>query len=300
MADDWIQIYKYMDVIDELEQGETVRVNHDDCPAGQDNKRRLYLTKPAHTDVVLGYCHNCNGKGVRTAPGSFRKDIHTRAASFVLPAGGKFRIPPKLEIGPGTWPNDAHTWRIQKGLSNEDCTQHCIAHDPNTNQMYLPIYSSVTLRVDGQTDKKELIGYQMRRLRGDGPKYTTVLKDKSIIPSTYLDSGPFATRVVLVEDLASGIVVAKQCHRDEAVMVNYGVKNTPQVLDRCSASLKMGLVWLDNDNDHVRAQARAIARTWGLISGKDIDVQTQYKDPKKEQPYTIRKILDGMNRNVNT
>ena len=40
-----------------MDVGETVRINHADCEAGEDTRRRLYITmKP---DILLGYCHNC-------------------------------------------------------------------------------------------------------------------------------------------------------------------------------------------------------------------------------------------------
>ena len=55
-----LDLQHYQQMIDDLEPGETVRYNHTDCPAGEDTRRRLYLTRP-HADPtwVLGYCHNC-------------------------------------------------------------------------------------------------------------------------------------------------------------------------------------------------------------------------------------------------
>ncbi len=40
----------------------TERVNHDDCPAGTDNKRRLYVTRKEDGHVVA-YCYNCGYSG---------------------------------------------------------------------------------------------------------------------------------------------------------------------------------------------------------------------------------------------
>jgi hypothetical protein len=45
----------------EFEEGKS-RMNHDDCPAGVDTRRRLYLlVKPDRS--VLAHCFNCNGSG---------------------------------------------------------------------------------------------------------------------------------------------------------------------------------------------------------------------------------------------
>ena len=53
----------WQETIDEMEPGSTARINHEKCPAGEDTRRRLYFTKPAAGDVVLGYCHNCQMGG---------------------------------------------------------------------------------------------------------------------------------------------------------------------------------------------------------------------------------------------
>jgi len=45
---------------------ETVRMNHDDCPAGQDTRQRLYITRTID-NTFLAYCHNCGGKAWRRA-----------------------------------------------------------------------------------------------------------------------------------------------------------------------------------------------------------------------------------------
>lgn len=42
----------------------TVHVNHQDCPAGVDTKRRLYATPTEDGSGVLFYCHHCQGKGI--------------------------------------------------------------------------------------------------------------------------------------------------------------------------------------------------------------------------------------------
>lgn len=49
-----------------LASGETDHINHDDCPAGEDTKGRLYVTK-TDNGMLLAYCHHCGGKGVVTS-----------------------------------------------------------------------------------------------------------------------------------------------------------------------------------------------------------------------------------------
>lgn len=58
---------------------ETVRINHDDCPAGQDTRQRLYITRTVD-NTFLAYCHNCGGKAWRRAG---TKNIHAEAPKAV-------------------------------------------------------------------------------------------------------------------------------------------------------------------------------------------------------------------------
>lgn len=55
---------------------ETVRMNHDDCPAGQDTRQRLYITRTTD-NTFLAYCHNCGGKDWRRAAAT--RHIHADA-----------------------------------------------------------------------------------------------------------------------------------------------------------------------------------------------------------------------------
>ena len=61
--------------LDEIGPGETIRVNHEDCYAGEDTRRRLYITRvQADPTLLVGYCHNCGtGDRVKTnAWGTYR------------------------------------------------------------------------------------------------------------------------------------------------------------------------------------------------------------------------------------
>lgn len=293
-TDDWIDLGVYEELIDDLEVGDTVRVDHFECPAGQDTKRRLYLTKPAHAPkTVLAYCHNCNGKGVQTGQQGYRTNAHSYWADPPPKiVEGEFKPPPNLITDPALWPTHATQWRIEKNLTQVECQQYGIAHDGHSNHVYLPMWAMVDIQTSHmQHPSMVLHGYQLRRLVGKGPKYTTVLKDKGTIPSTTIRHKVGNDTVILVEDLASGIAIAGEMDDDVAVMVNYGVKNTPQVLDRASTKMKQGIVWLDNDNDHVKEQARGIARTWSLIRGCPVAVVSDYADPKLVELDTIGEVI---------
>ena len=263
-----------------LERGQTMRYNHQECPAGEDTRRRLYLTRPASSPgVVLAFCHNCQDKGIYTDGADKFKDFN--AAPAVEYEGVEFDVPPDLvPCEHLAWPTAAQHWRIEKRLSIEDCYNAGIMYDPATHRVYLPMMASMT--VEGQVEKDtELQGYQLRRLDGPGAKYLTAVKNKSTKPSTVIGRGPACT--YLVEDLASGIVMQRSLrlnnYRNANVLVNYGVKCTPEVLIR-GMNTEYNVVWLDNDGDHIEDAARIIARTWQLLRNVPCYIEDQYSDPK--------------------
>lgn len=261
-------------------RGQTQRVNHDDCEAGTDTRRRLYLTRPTSTpNVLLGYCHNCQEHGVLRDGTDQFKDfditpiVEEKRVPFAQPAT---LVPCVVD----TWPTQAMVWRIQKNLTIEDCHRAGIKYDLDTHRVYLPMWKHLT--TDGRVlNDAELLGYQLRDIEGSNCKYLTALKNKEVKPYTNIGMG---TRVTyLVEDLASGLVLNRalvdggsSSHR---VVVNYGVKCTPEVLAE-NVYTNYSIVWLDNDGDHIEDQARTISRTWELFSGKPCYIEDQYSDPK--------------------
>lgn len=48
---------------EQLTNGETIRINHSNCPAGTDRRQRLYITKTYDGKRLLAYCHNCGLSG---------------------------------------------------------------------------------------------------------------------------------------------------------------------------------------------------------------------------------------------
>ncbi len=264
-----------------VSRGQTLRFNHTDCSAGEDTRRRMYLTRPASSpDVVLAFCHNCQEHGVWRDGSDAFKDFNSQLDApadeevpFCRPTG-------LIECKIGLWPFHAIRWRIEKGLTAEDCIRAGIKYDPSTHRVYLPMYDkliSTGHRANGAT----LMGYQLRHIEGKGPKYLTAIKDKDTKPYTTIGKGSICN--YLVEDLASGLAMARALdnngYMDTAIIVNYGVKCTPEVLDGAPNS-NYNIVWLDNDGDHIADQANTIARTWHILTGKECYIEDQYNDPK--------------------
>jgi hypothetical protein len=281
----------YQEEIDELVPGQTIRLNHINCSAGADTRRRLYLTR-THADEtkVLGYCHNCQESGVYTDTGweGFRDHKHIG----IIPCSSSYDIiaEPDGLLQSEYWPGVAHNWRIKVGLDGDQCNKYGIKYDPSSDRLYLPRYKA-----------GKLIGYQLKALHTwQRPKYYTVT-DQSTPQWTQIGLIQYT---VLVEDLASGIRIAELADINDGVtpgaIVNYGTQVDPVLMHLIASTCATCIVWLDNDNLHVRNQAKQMERTIKMYSDKiKVFREPQLSDPKHHNDTQILQRLEEIQRGFN-
>lgn len=286
--------HAWQPVIDDLEPGDTVRINHTNCEAGEDTRKRLYFSRPVGGgDRVLGYCHNCQKGASFFAEGDYRIDFEgTLATSVDISSTDEFKIP-KMEAIRSEWPREARHWLFQYGISDAMITWAEIAYIPATHRMYLPIYEHIKL-TDHDSFKGNYKGYQTRRLwtKGKRPKYDTSLIDAHQTMDTIMEYTPDDTifgdyKSVIVEDFLSGLRIlqfAKDNSFDVEILVNYGTKINVEAIAKLSGEI---FVWFDNDNAHVCNQATKVARTASLILKKPAQTILEVSDPKAQSYETI-------------
>ena len=234
---------KLEELLDELETGETVRLNHLQCSAGHDTRRRLYITKKP--DVMLGYCHNCGESSSLYIGAKDRyRDRGKSAKWFKEPTPSEYVEPLVVRFGDEkNIPVEAEAWRIKSKLSRKQCSDYKIQYEPEHNAIYLPFF----------TTEDSTNGYQLRPLHRYGAKYINYVKDNNKELGGIIKKATGDT-LVIVEDLISGI------HINEAgyeALVNYGTHVKPTILFRAiQKKYKHYVVWLDNDNKVVNEKAR--------------------------------------------
>jgi hypothetical protein len=269
----------------QLQRGQTTRANHIGCKAGEDRKKRLYLTRPAGSPgVVLAYCHNCQEHGIERNGVVQYRDYGIDPELVAITKEIEFEQPTGLEVEPDNWPTEAHVWRIDKHLTYVECIRAGIAYDANSHRIYLPQYDQLP---DGFAGiGSTLLGYQLRKLTGKGPKYLTAVANGCTNVGTLISGFQVLHKHsnvgYVVEDLASGLALlrgATSSTHGVEIMVNYGTKINPILLARCK-DIDHGIVWLDNDSDHVIDQAKQIARVWNMVTGKPTYVTNINEDPK--------------------
>ncbi len=288
-----IDLLKWDTEMQALERGETKRYNHTNCPAGTDTKRRLYLTRPIGTPgLVLAFCHNCQESGVRRQNVGAYRDFDIVNAPTHQSQSVPFDRPTNLEFNVSNWPTAAVHWRIGKSLSISECELATIAYDPNTHRIYLPQYDRMTFGKPAL--ESTLLGYQLRQLDTPGPKYLTAVADGCTNVSTLLTGAGMIPIGYVVEDLASGIALnsaALGIDMNPHITINYGTKINPEAL-ALNHNISHGIVWLDNDSEHVKEAAETMAKVWNLVTGKPSFIERMHNDPKdvdKEVLFTMQK-----------
>lgn len=282
----------YETEIDAIEPGQTIRINHTDCEAGEDTRRRLYLTRTlADEAAVVAYCHNCQQGGKRSDHGykTYRNTKH--GVVDKAPAlSDTVEEPHGLVTELVDWPTDARAWAISRRLTQEHANYYGIAYDPSSDRVYLP-------KINGGL----LQGYQLRAIHPwQRPKYLTA-NTIDAQPWTYLygDCTTPPDYVVIVEDLISGIHIIDACSTDPEggnvpdVYVLHGVKVDPTLMHRIANQFTWATIWLDNDNVHVCKQAELMERTIKLYNDNiNVRVIKEENDPKHYSPEDIRMTLD--------
>jgi len=298
-----LDLNPYMTEIEDLEIGDTVRLNHDGCMAGTDSRRRLYITRPvSNPESVVAYCHNCQAGGYhKTGQHSgFRRTRHENTPAVnILKVRDHITVPPNLLEDIDDWPLLAQAWAFRGKLNKNLIKGYGIAYDPSSDRVYIPRYDWHSKHGDTYYFG-DLKGYQLRNVDASSkrPKYLTVTAtDDTGFSLLKAERQPVAanwTRAVLVEDYLSGIHVIEATHDGAVVtfvVVNYGTQINLPALHSCSLQGK-AIVWLDNDSKHVIEQAKQMTRTINMIRSQCIVQMIAGKtDPKHHTWDEINAIL---------
>jgi len=288
-----LSLKPYLSIIKAVEVGETQRVNHEECEAGEDTRRRLYITRPlADPTKVVAYCHNCQqGTSWRDSKYASYRDNKHKGTVPLLSEVRELVVPKNMVYELSQWPVYAQAWAMKNRLTQGMCNRAHISFDPSSDRVYLPRYKHLDYYTGVRGD---LVGYQLRDTIGKGPKYLTVQRREEEPLSLLTQCASQLECAVIVEDLVSGIHIAEAAKKNNApldIHINYGVKINNHLLYKLKDT-KHIMVWLDNDSAHVINQAKHILRTAGLFApNASLHLVENYSDPKH---YLIDRIIEIM------
>ena len=286
-----IDLKRYNSEIDDLTPGETIRVNHQACSAGEDTRRRLYITR-THGDStkVIGYCHNCTSSGVLSSGYTQYRDDLLMSKRHNVPTQVSDKVVPLTNLINllGHWDIYGRSWAMVNKITQPMLTANNISQTPE-GKIYIPRYNECGF----------FTGYQLRNVQPNNrqPKYTTILSDRDRGYSVF--GSIAANNVVIVEDTISAIHIVDAYTRTGYVdkvcaIANHGTRTNVQLLELCIN--KSAVVWLDNDAPSVVQSAQKMARTLKLMSDGEVEVvREDYSDPKHYNPIAILDILEETN-----
>lgn len=255
----------------------TERVNHDDCPAGTDNKRRLYVTRKEDGHVVA-YCHNCGNSGVHGGASRFRL---ARIPKTSTTSEGHLEMSELFKELPCDWPKEMILWLSKCGIDLTIAQKYGMVYDHDDRRIIIP-----TLDKSG-----DLVMFQSRRLYEDGtPKYLTY-KEKGAYYHTALPGQGtelYPDTCIVVEDMVSAIRCAEAGLTTVPLFTS---TMTDDTLLTINAEYGTIVVWLDNDNAIVERHAQNIRAKAQLIGCNGL-VVTGSSDPKH---YNDREIIHIIN-----
>lgn len=237
-------IAMHPEVLD-LEEEEQVQFNHENCDAGRDTKKRLFVRK--RDGGLVAYCHHCGLGGGSKGQRSYIKrgeNLVVQRATLDLPRDIT-SAPEQCHVLHNAWLNK---YRIEPSVA----AWYKIGWSEQNGRTILPIY-----------DGDKLIAYQRRHIlpHDRGPKYLTTRlaygKHPAFKALTWASNSGFPGVLVLTEDILSAIKVSSVA----AGWALLGTYLTPSVKDDIIlAGFHTVLVWLDDDNPAVQQAQRRIRR----------------------------------------
>lgn len=274
-----IDFNDYSTEIARLSDGEQIHVNHKDCTAGSDTKRRLYLRRTSDGTTTLAYCHHCGEKGV-LRKGRALKSVKALTEEVTKHVETGILIPKWDSTPLDNLHYAAHLgkFNLYMGLVSRSALPNFLQYNSEMNLVGMPFFSNLILTTaptrEGVQDAA--IGYQMRTpssVVGSSirSKYITAWKedrfkatyDYSLIEvhsSHGLNDEKLVTSII-VEDLVSQYITALmllhllRTHDSWRVKIwcNMGtqLKDIPKrvmLADRRQyGEVANPLIWLDND-----------------------------------------------------
>lgn len=265
-----------------LYTGQTMRINHEECPAGRDTRRRFYITRKP--DVLVGYCHNCQNSVTKyVAPADRYRDDRVHSSTSFRIVEDQYDYPLVLDfyIDEEQLPTEAVVYRLKYQLEKTTCQEYDIKWSPEHFGIVTPVYYST-----------REAGYQVRPLTTKGGKYFTCM-EQDVVMGGFKRTAITDQPVVITEDYISAVRVASLGYLAQC---NYGVQVKPEFLHRMVDefdTVRPYIVWLDNDSKHVCNKAQEIANILAMFGVKNVTVHKDTTEPKHMLDKDIVKVVNS-------
>lgn len=283
----------YVGIGRQLSLGEQVHVNHDNCSAGIDTRKRLYI-KRCEDGRILSYCHNCGESGyflpsIQEGRGTRKSNRGTNGNVYETTRSRK-SLPRDCQVY-AQWPALAKQWVSHYDITPQEVANHGICYSPRLRRVILPVFiytnnhdSSVS-HTTAQSTGPTLGLYQARKIypNDTGAKYLTYRNDSCVFVT---NNNNRVDVCVICEDILSAIKLGRVAGRSIALLgTNLQEKHILTVVE----GYKRFLIFLDNDNIQVK---KAQIKLFRMLSAfGDVKVTHHDKDPKECSDKELERIV---------
>lgn len=290
-------------------------INHQDCPAGSDTKKRLYITVTDDNTMVLAFCHHCSQRGAYRLSNlkGWPPKVGNENLAVVL-SGGEDR-PNALEEQESA---EKYLWEKRVKHYWEDATPMWDMYKDNLtvfngmNRLLYPLryFSDKDLRTLADknfyhmraTDQfvtiprlgeEGLVGLDIRfpTASESSIKWKRILKGDSVTTTPgrmVIYNSQQRSNAVICEDLISAMKIDMSGYA--AVAITGSTLSTDDCL-KLSMLYDTVVVWLDNDSDYIASQATAICAKLNVFMEKVHIIRKPFKDPKHYSCDAIQEII---------
>lgn len=267
-----------------LKVEEQVRTNHDECPAGQDTKRRLYIKRTS--TGFLAFCHNCghhgvvgNGRGVTRAIADLLDKHKDALETGIVSVNGQLELPPECDSVIFRWPDSARAWLYQYGITDQEMMDAGICYSWAWGRVVLPVYE------DGK-----LVYWQARAIdRAQDPKYISAKANPKAMYWHHFHQAVGRTNSIgIVEDILSAIKLGR--YMDTVAMLGTS-PDMAGLTERLKNYKKVAIV-LDPDQAGIR-KANELHSRLSLIKPGEVKLIHTSKQPKEMSAEELLTISRG-------
>lgn len=264
----------------QLPIGEQTNINHDDCSAGTDTRKRLYVKRLSHCTVA--YCHNCGEHGWHNS--AKRRIVSVEELLSTIEqeekAAGEVVLPSDLERNLAFWPAEAQAWLAKYEITPDEITNHSISYSPSWDRVILPVYRG-----------GELVYWQGRALNGREPKYLAAKGGTKPLFSVLCHNATDSCFVV--EDYLSAIKMGR--HADAVALLGTSA-DINDLTDALSGYKNIGIV-LDPDIAGLRKAHELTTRLTLTVPG-EVRIfhpgETFLKQPKELDDSTLEYLANQL------
>lgn len=282
---------EFMRQFNYLQPNTQIHVNHENCSAGVDVKRRLYI-KRTGDGVLLAYCHHCGEAGVyregktkvslKTLTEQLEQAAKREGDTRISLLTGCPLLPPDVDFNVAYWPTWARDWLMSYGITGAEQCNHNIAYSKELDRVIIPTYNL----------KGQLVFWQGRAAPGAAPKYIT--KQGLNKPVTIVGSR-INKNIFVVEDMLSAIKIGRYAPAIPLLGTTTHLKSLVDLLN--TGGYQNVFIYLDPDPAGMEASVMLHKDLRTLLS-TSIEVRnitlSELVQPKEMPDHELERLVNGL------